>query len=228
MLLAASALGALLGWQAYHPLLPEERNYQVHGTVAQELHLREDDQIQTVLANVTLDGSPAGSAYWTFYLEKDELPPPWLIPGSQVELTAKVYHPEGQVNPGGFDFREYLLQRGVTYGLYGSTELRPGRSAFSLTAFFAASRHHLATRLMAVMGEDAGAYAAAMLLGTRDFIPEDDRAAFNDLGIAHILSVSGFHVGVLAGVMLLLLRPLPLARPWRLAIEALLNLPSCS
>ena len=40
MLLAASALGALLGWQAYHPLLPEERNYQVHGTVAQELHLR--------------------------------------------------------------------------------------------------------------------------------------------------------------------------------------------
>ena len=222
MLLAASALGALLGWQAYHPPLPEERNYQVHGTIAQELHLREDGQIQTVLANVTLDGSPAGRAYWTFYLDEDELPPEWLIPGTHVELTAKVYHPEGQVNPGGFDFQEYLLQRGVTYGLYGSTELRPGTSEFSLAGFFAASRHHLATRLMAVMGEDAGAYAAAMLLGTRDFIPEDDRAAFNDLGIAHILSVSGFHVGVLAGVMLLLLRPLPLARPWRLAIEALL------
>lgn len=222
MLLAASALGTLLGWQAYHPPLPEERNYQVHGTVAQELHLREDGQVQTVLANVTLDSSPAANAYWTFYLDEDELPPAWLIPGAQVEMTAKLYHPEGQVNPGGFDFQEYLLQRGVTYGLYGSTELRPGTSEFSLAGFFAASRHHLATRLMAVMGEDAGAYAAAMLLGTRDFIPEDDRAAFNDLGIAHILSVSGFHVGVLAGVMLLLLRPLPLARPWRLAIEALL------
>ena len=47
MLLAASALGALLGWQAYHPPLPEERNYQVHGTIAQELHLREDGQFQT-------------------------------------------------------------------------------------------------------------------------------------------------------------------------------------
>ncbi len=222
LLLAASALGALLGWQAYHPALPQEGDSLVHGTVAQELHLREDGQVQTVLANVTLDGSPAGHAYWTFYLDEDELPPPWLIPGTQVELTAKVYHPDGQVNPGGFDFQEYLLQRNVTYGLYGSTELRPGRSAFSLTGLFAASRHHLATHLMAVMGEDAGAYAAAMLLGTRDFIPEDDRAAFNDLGIAHILSVSGFHVGVLAGVMLLLLRPLPLSRPWHLAIEALL------
>lgn len=217
-----AALGGWLGYKAYHPPLPEERNYQVHGTVAQELHLREDGQVQTVLASVTLDGSPASSTYWTFYLEEDELPPEWLIPGTPVELTAKVYHPEGQVNPGGFDFQEYLLQRGVTYGLYGSTELRPGTSEFSLAGFFAASRHHLATRLMAVMGEDAGAYAAAMLLGTRDFIPEDDRAAFNDLGIAHILSVSGFHVGVLAGVMLLLLRPLPLARPWLLAIEALL------
>ena len=49
MLLAASALGALLGWQAYHPPLPEERNYQVHGTIAQELHLREDGQVDYYL-----------------------------------------------------------------------------------------------------------------------------------------------------------------------------------
>lgn len=222
LLICIVSLGGLLGYQAYHPALPPEDNYLVRGTVTQEVHLREDGQVQTVLANVTLDSSPAANAYWTFYLDEDELPPAWLIPGAQVEMTAKLYHPEGQVNPGGFDFQEYLLQRGVEYGLYGSTDLQPVQGVFSLSGEIATLRHTLSLRLMDVMGEEAGAYAAALLPGTRDFIPEDDRAAFNDLGIAHILSVSGFHVGVLAGVMLLLLRPLPLARPWRLAIEALL------
>ena len=222
LLLAASAVGALLGWQAYHPAMPEAREYFVRGTVALELHLRDDGQVQTVLADVTLDGNHAANAYWTFYLDGEELPPDWLIPGAQLELTAEVYHPEGQANPGGFSFKEYLLQRGVEYGLYGSTDLRPADSGFSLAGWFARLRHDLSVQLMSVMGEESGAYAAAMLLGTRDFIPEDDRAAFNDLGIAHILSVSGFHVGVLAGVMLLLLMPLPLSRPWRMAVEALL------
>ena len=222
LLICLASLGGLLGYQSYHPALPPEDNYLVRGTIAQEVHLREDGQVQTVLANVTLDGSPAANAYWTFYVDEDELPPEWLMPGAQVEMTAKVYHPEGQVNPGGFNFREYLLQRGVAYGLYGSTDLQQAQGGFSLRGEVAKLRHALSLHLMAVMGEESGAYAAAMLLGTRDFIPEDDRAAFNDLGIAHILSVSGFHVGVLAGVMLLLLRPLPLARPWRLAIEALL------
>lgn len=227
LLLAASALGALLGWQAYHPALPQEDNYLVRGTVAQEVHLRQDGQVQTVLADVTLNGTSAANAYWTFYVAEDELPPAWLIPGTQVEMTAKVYHPDGKINPGGFNFQEYLLQRGVAYGLYGSTNLQPVKGGFSLRGEVAKLRHTLSLRLMTVMGEESGAYAAAMLLGTRNFIPEDDRAAFNDLGIAHILSVSGFHVGVLAGMMMLLLRPQPLARPWQLLLESALLAAYC-
>ena len=50
---------------------------------------------------------------------------------------------------------------------------------------------------MPKMGEEAGGYTSALLLGTRSLIPSEDRAAFAKLGIAHILSVSGFHTGVL-------------------------------
>ena len=220
LLLCASAVGALLGYHAYHPALPKEGDYAVRARVLDEVVVDESGQVQTVLDMVTLDGQSAGSAYWTFYLDEGEAPPTWLTPGAAVEMTARLYHPEGTVNPGGFNFQEYLLQQGIQYGLYGAEALQPAELGFSLAGMFARARHDLSTRLMAVMGEEAGAYAAAMLLGTRDFIPENDRAAFNDLGIAHILSVSGFHVGVLAGVLLLLLRPLPLSRPWRMAIEA--------
>ncbi len=222
LLLGMAALGAGLGWQAYHPQLPFEGEHLVQGTVVQELHLRPDGQVQTILSSVTLDGSPAADAYWTYYLPEDETPPDWLIPGAQVILTARVYHPEGLINPGGFNFKEYLLQRGVHYGLYGSTALELADGGFSLRGSIARIRHDLTVELSAVMGEEAGAYAAAMLLGTRDHIPEDDRAAFRELGIAHVLSISGFHVGVLVGLLLLILRPLSLARTWRVTLEAAL------
>lgn len=220
VLMVILSIGALMGWQAYHPPMPAEGEYTVRGTVAQEVAWEANGQVQTQLTDVTLGGVPQGDAYWTFYLDEDETPPGWLIPGAQVEMIARAYPPEGQQNPGGFNFKEHLLQRNVTYGLYGRDGLAQGANRFSLRGWIAAIRHGLALRLMDVMGPEAGAYAAAMLLGTRTFIPEDDRAAFHDLGIAHILSVSGFHVGVLVGVMLILFRPLPVSRAFRVLLEA--------
>lgn len=223
----ALGLGGVLGWHGYHPALPAEGDYAVRGTITQEIALAEDGQVQTVLTGVTLNGKRASDAYWTFYLGEDEALPAWLQPGVSVAMTAKVYHPNGRMNPGGFNFKEYLLQRGIDIGLYGAEELVPTEAAFSLRGWLASVRHDLSLRLMAVMGEEAGSYAAAMLLGTRDFLPEDDRAAFNELGIAHILSVSGYHVSVLAGMLLLLLRPLPIGRKGRFGVEALVLLAYC-
>lgn len=217
MLLAA---GTLLSWHAYHPDLPEEREYAVQATVAEAIQLREDGQVQTLLADVTLHDAAAPDAYWTFYLDEGETLPEWLVPGVQLSMTSTLYHPAGQINPGGFNFMEYLLHRGISVGLYGADDLTRSDRGFSMAGQIAAVRHSLSQQLMEVMGEEAGSYAAAMLLGTRDFIPDDDRAAFNDLGIAHILSVSGFHVGVLVWMMILLLRPLPVTRWLRVLLEA--------
>ncbi len=217
----ALAVGGMLSWHGYHPVLPEEGQYTIRGTVVQEIVTEETGQVQTLLSGVTLDGASAGDAHWTFYLDEDEALPEWLQPGSQVEMTAEVYHPSGRMNPGGFNFKEYLLQRGVEIGVYGADALTEADGG-SLRGWLAALRHTLTLRLMDAMGPEVGAYAAAMLLGTRDFIPADDLAAFQELGIAHILSVSGYHVGVLAVILLGLLHPLPLRREFRLVLEVLL------
>lgn len=221
LLLTALSLGAVLSYAAYHPTLPPEGECIVQGTVMAEV-VQEDNRVQTLLTRVTLDGKSADDAYWTFYLGKGEAPPDWLKPGVRVEMTAEVYHPGGKSNPNGFDFREYLLQRGIRLGVYGADGLSESAPVLSLSGTMAALRHTLSLRLMQVMGEDGGAYAAAMLLGTRDFIAEDDLSAFRDLGIAHILSVSGYHVGVLSVWMLFLLRLLPIGGKGRLACETVL------
>lgn len=227
LVLAAICLGTILGYRAYHPSMPAEGIYAVCATVADEVETDTDGQVQTLLTDITLNGDASSDAYWTYYLDEGETIPVWLRPGTQMTMTARVYHPSGQTNPGGFDFKEYLLQRGVVIGLYGADNLKETPHGFSLQGSMASLRHSLAMHLMDVMGADAGGYASAMLLGTKDFIPSSDKEAFSRLGIAHILSVSGFHVGVLAGMLYIVLQPLPVGRKGRMVLEAVVFLTYC-
>lgn len=214
------AVGCLLGYAAYHPALPQEGEYTVSGVVSEEIRLREDGQVRSLLRDVTLNGKRLHSgAYWSFYLKDEEPLPEGLTPGCRVTVTARVYHPGGADNPGGYDFREYLLQKGATIGVYGRDALQTEASWHPL-GVAAALRHRLSQWLTEAMGQQAGEYASTLLLGSRDLIPEEDRQAFSWLGIAHILSVSGFHVGVLAGLLAKLLWKLRLSRRTRFAVTA--------
>ena len=56
----------------------------------------------------------------------------------------------------------------------------------------------------------------------RSLIPSEDRQAFSNLGIAHILSVSGFHVGVLIGVLAVLFRLLRLRQGIRIVLYSVI------
>ena len=194
------ALGTVSGCLAFHPSLPEEGDYAIHGIVSDEISSGSFGQVRVYLCDVTLDSHPlSGSAYWTFYA--DDVPEN-LHPGRAVSFRGSLYHPRGAVNPDGYDFREALLQRGVTVGLYGSDDLSVSTpDHFSFSGTVASWRHRLSMSLIESLGEETGAYASALLLGIRSLIPSEDRQAFSRLGIAHILSVSGFHVGMLVGVL---------------------------
>lgn len=210
--LAVCALGFVLGQAAYHPALPAEGSYTVSGIVTGEIRYGDRGQVKTELHHVTLNGVKADNAYWSFYLAEEEALPEGLKPGVMVTMTADVYHPDGADNPDGYDFREYLLQRKMTFGVYGRDDLTYTVAPFTLDGAAAALRHRLSQGLVSAMGEDAGGYASAMLLGVTSLVPSEDREAFSRLGIAHVLSISGFHVGVLAMLIGLLFQALKLSR----------------
>ena len=211
------ALGAVLGTVAFHPSLPAERDYEVRGIVCDEVAFGSFGQVRVSLSDVTLDGCPfSGRAYWTFYTDAV---PGDLLPGRAVSFSASLYHPGGAVNPGGYNFRETLLQRGITVGLYGCDGLQVSDPrAFSFAGSVASLRHRFSASLIRTLGEETGSYASALLLGMRSLIPSEDRQAFSRLGIAHILSVSGFHVGVLIGALSALFRLLRLKQKIRIAL----------
>ena len=215
------ALGVSAGALSFHPRLPAEQEYDVRAIVSDEVSEGPFGQVRVYLSDVQLDGrSFSGGAYWTFY--SDQVPEE-LQPGMETLFRASLYHPRSAVNPEGYDFREALLQRGVTVCLYGDENLlfrEP--SSFSFSGWLASLRHSLSLSLVRTLGEETGAYASALLLGLRSLIPSKDRQAFSRLGIAHVLSVSGFHVGILIGALALLFRLLRLPSGLRILLHALL------
>lgn len=124
-LLLTFLLGAALGIRMANPTLPPEGDAQVTGVVAGEVDFRaEKGQVRVILRDVTLNGERiASGAYWTFYLKADENIPDFLTPGARISMTAEVYHPQGQRNPHGYDFRQALRQKNILIGLYGAAKL---------------------------------------------------------------------------------------------------------
>ena len=67
---------------------------------------------------------------------------------------------------------------------------------------------------------DTGAVAAALIMGQRGSISEETLTAMRDAGLAHLLAISGLHMGLVAGLLfftvrgsLALVAPLTLQRP---------------
>lgn len=235
------ALPHLLAWMAAiffaglslcayraHPVLPDAGNYTVTARVDGEARVREEDgRVAFYLRDVQLDGAQTASlrAYWTYYPENADAPLPQ--DGQTVTFSAKLYHPAGQVNPHGFDFRLYLLQRGVSVGLSGAKEMR----LFPETQTQPASlilrvRRALKARLHALLGAD-DALATALLLSDRECMPEEMTRDFQRAGVAHVLAVSGLHVMILSSMLMLLLERL-YPSPFALLLLTLaLLLPYC-
>lgn len=199
--LAFLFLGMLLGGLAAHPRLPGEGKYAVEATVRGQSVFSEDGrQIKAQLENLRLtDASGAISrlhaAYWTYYPEEGAALP---LQGQQVRFSGSLYHPQGQVNPHGFDFRDYLLQKGIPAGISGASELIlvPG-ALVQPQSPWPRARLLMGRQLDKALGEHAE-LAKALLLGVREGLDEDLNRSFRLAGIAHVLAVSGLHVGFLA------------------------------
>ncbi len=201
-------LGVVLGGLAAHPGLPEEGRYLAEGTLSADAVLREDGTAAAYLENAVLKNGEKeyrpGKLYWTYNVDEED---PFLPrEGDRVAFAGKAYHPQGRMNPYGFDFRMFLLQKGIAAGISGAVDpevtAHPGRGLSSLLYH---AREKLAETARAVFGADS-ALPEALLLGEKDGLPEETRRSFSDAGAAHVLAVSGLHVGLLAAVLLWPLR----------------------
>ena len=149
--------------------------------------------------------------------------------GDSVVACAAVGMAADSIGADGFNYRQYLHRRGIERQCFidsSSIVVRHCRSHYraSLMQRFDALRGNMLERIRSTsLSERQKGIASAMLLGWKDDVDEAARQQFQQAGIAHLLCVSGLHVGIvawLAGVALAWVG----RRRWQLVVKSLLQL----
>lgn len=132
--------------------------------------------------------------------------------GDFVHLRARLSPPSDAALPGGYDVRFFSYFRGI--GGVGfalgrpKIESAPMPAPASLWVFARIDRmrNALTTRIATTIGGEAGALAAALVTGKRGLIPETANDDLRAAGLYHIVSISGLHMVLAAGVLFWLIR----------------------
>ena len=135
------------------------------------------------------------------------------IPGQWVELRAALSPPAEPSAPGAFDFaRQAYFQRlgglGFAFGPARVIEPPADGGAGGMAIAIGRMRQQVTIRVLAGLDGQAGAVAAALLTGERGAIAKDVLAAMRDAGLAHLLAISGLHIGLVAAILFFVVRAL--------------------
>ena len=181
----------VLGWRYYGPV--EGRIVAIDRSASDALRLTLD---HVSLRDVPPERRPARVRI-SLHGEQGFIRPE---PGQWVMMSAHLGPPGGPVEPGGFDFQRhswFLRLGAVGYTRVPALALAPSGGG----QWMARARMAMSSRIQARLAGDTGAFAAAIMTGDRSAFGREALEALRVTNLAHLLAISGLHMGLLAGVV---------------------------
>lgn len=194
----------VLGWRYYGPIEGRVVGIDRSASDAPRVTL---DRVR--LANVAPERTPARvrlSAH-SAIIGAEPKPGVWL------GATGHLSPPSGPVEPGGFDFQRHTwFQKlgAVGYTRVPFVALAPADGGQPMFAI----RMALSQRVQAALPGEAGAFAAAIMTGDRSGMGQDTLTALRVSNLAHLLAISGLHMGLLSAFVFGALRYGLALVPW--------------
>jgi competence protein ComEC len=198
-------------WQAQQRLavtLPDEwqgRDIEVIGVVAELPRNHEHGQRFSfdVEKTLTPQASVPRHIYLSTYDDKHAAPLA-LHAGERWRLTLRLKQPHGSSNPNGFDFEVWALENNVRAVGYvnskgGNARLTALADGFNyrIETWRETVRDKFNTKL--VNAPYAGVLSA-LAIGDQSSIPQSQWQVFTRTGVNHLMSISGLHITMLAGL----------------------------
>lgn len=211
--LALTAAGyGLAGWRAHDvaaPVLGWPYYGPVEGRVV-KIDRSGSDAIRITLDQVRMgrisDARTPARVRISLHGLAAELPTP--SPGMRVMTTARISPPGGPVEPGGFDFQRhswFLQLGGVGYTrvpMVGAAA--PELDSMAMRIFHV--RMAISQYVREALPGDVGGFAAAVTSGDRSGMSQDALHNLRASNLAHLLAISGLHMGLLTGFVFAVLR----------------------
>ena len=133
-----------------------------------------------------------------------------LEKGDRIRFLAKFKEPRVFKNPGSFNYPLYLLTQGIDYtgSLVGPKwMIKIGEESQNfLVRAILKTRNSIDRAISSACEGDTAGILRAITIGKRDKISQGTRDAFAHTGVAHLLAISGLHVGYAALIIFFVIR----------------------
>ncbi|WP_345890849.1 ComEC/Rec2 family competence protein [Devosia oryzisoli] len=143
---------------------------------------------------------------------------PVLSPGDRIQVALRLAPIPGPVLPGGYDGQFHSYFSGI--GAYGSATGHLEVIATNAGSGVARAVHDLRTtiarRIENTLDGSSAPIAKAMIVGDQSGITDETRDVLAAAGLAHIYSISGLHLSIVAGGIYWLVRLLLASMPFTL------------
>jgi len=225
ILLSAAAAGFLAGEvrtaEFEGPMLPAPIERALFVGIIDQIELLPAGQ-RVTLRDVDIKDLPRDAAPLRMRI-KTVVAQPELRIGQKVGGVASLSAPAGPAEPGAFDFRRqaFFDDLGATGFGFGRLKVlkEPEESRFSGVAIAIAdwisdTRARIAQRIRSQLSDATGAIAIALTVGDQTALRAADLNAMRDSGLAHLLSISGLHIAIAAGLFFFGLRFALAFVPW--------------
>ena len=178
------------------PLVEKNKSYKAEATV----QIVENNQLQHVKGNIIV------------YLQKDSNSTmPLLSYGSQIIFKKPLQLIRNAGNPGGFDYQRYCAFHGLYYQIFLK------ENEYEITAvkviipfkqmLFDLQQWVLQSFRKFIPGSKEAGVAEALLIGYRNDLDVDLVQSYSNTGVVHIIAISGMHLGLIYGLLVLIFRP---------------------
>ncbi|MSO68896.1 MAG: ComEC family competence protein [Alphaproteobacteria bacterium] len=131
-----------------------------------------------------------------------------VVPGARLSVRAHLQPPPEPTAPDAWDFaRQAYFERigGIGYAIAVPVLIAPPEGG-GFWARVERVRHAVSRRFNAGLEGEVGPFGAALLIGDRSAMSEDLMGAMRDSGLAHLITISGLNLGLVAGFVFVVLR----------------------
>lgn len=123
---------------------------------------------------------------------------PKMITGDYIEFSGTVRLPDARTNPACFDYRRYLRSKGISV-IVTADKAEVLKEKESPIRWLFAEKEEFLSRIENDAGKNTASLMRGILFGDKSRISDEIMTDFQKNGTAHILAVSGLHVGIVYG-----------------------------
>ena len=134
-----------------------------------------------------------------------------LHPGNIIGFKNQLENIKNQGNPDEFDYQKYCNNKHIFNTQYlKNDEYRVLGESHTIQTLAVTIRNKLTSKILSQRSLSANSqnFLITILLGSKEYFDQDIKEAFANIGIAHLLALSGLHVGILVLLIYFLLFPL--------------------